>query len=167
MLGAKGKKTRKKMTTRWMWCLSMQRWKIQSTKETQPQVGEWRITHFTIQSFAIAAAHAPPNSSASTSTSKSKTNFEDMLSSARNLGQSSSSHTANSAAFGMDGMTPSHPPQETGAPVMIIPQLAPVRFPKNGDLIEGNSSGPVDLDGGESDADDEKARWSCAADWRG
>lgn len=82
--------------------------------------------------------------------------LESMLSSAQNLGQSQ--NTAHSAAFGMDGR-PSHPDDRQGAaaPVMIIPQLAPVRFPKNGDLVEGKTSGPVDLDGGESDEDDEKA----------
>ncbi|GAC94903.1 hypothetical protein PHSY_002476 [Pseudozyma hubeiensis SY62] len=82
--------------------------------------------------------------------------LESMLSSAQNLGQSQ--NTTHSAAFGMDGRPPQpHDQPGTAAPVMIIPQLAPVRFPKNGDLVEGKTSGPVDLDGGESDEDDEKA----------
>lgn len=76
-------------------------------------------------------------------TTPSGKNLEEMLSGARNLG-------SDSAAFGMDG-------KDQSAPMMIIPQLAPVRFPKNGDLIEGKSSGPVELDGWESDDDDERA----------
>ncbi|SPO30746.1 uncharacterized protein UTRI_05363 [Ustilago trichophora] len=86
------------------------------------------------------------------STTTHSQNLEDLLSSAQNLGSSSSS---TSAAFGMDGIEEK---QEANAAMMIIPQLAPVRFPKNGDLIEGQTgNGPVDLNGGESDEDDEKA----------
>ncbi|KAJ1573986.1 hypothetical protein NDA12_001086 [Ustilago hordei] len=78
--------------------------------------------------------------------------LEEMLSSAKNLGAS------NSAAFSMDGMGSSAQEEGGGGtPMMIIPQLAPVRFPKHGDLVEGKTSGPVDLDGAESDEDDEKA----------
>uniref|UniRef100_V5F0K8 Uncharacterized protein n=2 Tax=Kalmanozyma brasiliensis (strain GHG001) TaxID=1365824 RepID=V5F0K8_KALBG len=84
-------------------------------------------------------------------------NLEDMLSSAQNLGQSQpSAFEAKSAAFSMDGRS-NDDVNTRGAPMMIIPSLAPVRFPKNGDLVEGKSTGPVDLDGGESDDDDEKA----------
>lgn len=87
-------------------------------------------------------------------TKTKSSNLEEMLSSAKNLGSS------NSAAFGIDGMSGPSDREEgsgRGAPMMIIPQLAPVRFPKNGDLVEGKTTGPVDLDGGESDEDDEKA----------
>lgn len=79
---------------------------------------------------------------------RSSTNkLEDLLSSAQNLGSSQPS----SAAFDMDGRSPT-----TGTPMMIIPSLAPVRFPKNGDLVDGNT-GPVELDGAESDENDDKA----------
>lgn len=90
----------------------------------------------------------------------SKTKLEDLLSSARNLGQSqgeSSQTPPSSGAFGMDGMGAADSSEEAGAPVMIIPQLAPVRFPRNGDLVEGRASGPVDLGDDESDEDDDKA----------
>ncbi len=81
--------------------------------------------------------------------------LEDLLSSAQNLGdgQAANGATSASAAFGMDGFDG---PAGKG-PVMIIPQLAPVRFPKDGDLVEGGVTGPVALGGADSDDDDEKA----------
>ncbi|SJX64585.1 uncharacterized protein SRS1_15402 [Sporisorium reilianum f. sp. reilianum] len=85
-------------------------------------------------------------------------NLETMLSSAQNVGPTTASDTPPSVAFSMDGRSSNGDSAKApGAPTMIIPQLAPVRFPKNGDLIAGKSSGPVDLDGSESDEVDEKA----------
>ncbi|TKY88845.1 hypothetical protein EX895_002086 [Sporisorium graminicola] len=85
--------------------------------------------------------------------------LEDMLSSAQNVGPTAAPNAPQTAASSMDGRSAedNDDSKTPGAPVMIIPQLAPVRFPKNGDLIQGKASGPVDLDGGESDEDDEKA----------
>ncbi|ETS60154.1 hypothetical protein PaG_05689 [Moesziomyces aphidis] len=81
--------------------------------------------------------------------------LEDLLSSAQNLGDGRAADGAASAsaAFGMDGFAG---PADKG-PVMLIPQLAPVRFPKDGDLVEGGVTGPVALGGADSDDDDEKA----------
>lgn len=83
--------------------------------------------------------------------------LEDVLSSAQNVGPTTATDTHKSVAFSMDGRSTQNDSEASSAPVMIIPQLAPVRFPKNGDLIQGKFSGPVDLDGGESDEDNEKA----------
>ncbi|SNX87122.1 uncharacterized protein MEPE_05832 [Melanopsichium pennsylvanicum] len=89
-------------------------------------------------------------------------NLEQLLSSAKNVGQSTVKKTCDkSAAFGMDGMQGQEKDETArgglGVPMMIIPQLAPVRFPKNGDLVEGKTSGPVELKGDESDEEDELA----------
>ncbi|PWY98155.1 hypothetical protein BCV70DRAFT_202324 [Testicularia cyperi] len=103
-----------------------------------------------------------------------------LLSGAQNMGREGKApaSASSSMGYGMDGMGGGFRPasslvrdgdgvehdsvemdggEEGGAPVMIIPQLAPVRFPKNGELVEAAPRGPVELEGGESDDDDLKA----------
>ncbi|KAN0062503.1 hypothetical protein ACQY0O_005034 [Thecaphora frezii] len=83
-----------------------------------------------------------------------------LLANARNLGQSGHGPAPSSDALSLDGRQP-WPGDEGGVssgPVMIIPQLAPIKFAKGGDLVEGRTRpGPVELVGPESDEEDTKA----------